>query len=241
MNEQTWNYEWDLESSGEQVNNQKTQNTKMQLEQISMFPTSAYVIKNPNFLETVSSISDEYIQKVRDKQPLNELYPVYMSDNYSNDERLKDFTEFVGSVCWNVLESQGYAMNNFGVAFNEMWTQQHYKHSMMEQHTHGFGSVISGFYFLQCPEGSSHIIFHDPRPAKVITNLPEKDATQLTHASLMMNIKPEPGLLVFTNSWVPHSFTKHAGTQPLKFVHFNLSVIPVSKNIQNTEDSVEII
>jgi hypothetical protein len=46
-----------------------------------------------------------------------------------------------------------------------------------------------------------------------------------TPASKMINFTPKPGLMVFANSWLAHSFTRHAAELPIKFVHFNLTVI----------------
>jgi len=34
-------------------------------------------------------------------------------------------------------------------------------------------------------------------------------------------------MMIFANSWLAHSFTRHAADLPIKFVHFNLAVIPV--------------
>jgi hypothetical protein len=45
-----------------------------------------------------------------------------------------------------------------------------------------------------------------------------------TPASRLINFKPEPGMLIFTNSWLAHSFTRHAAKKPIQFVHFNLAV-----------------
>ena len=45
-----------------------------------------------------------------------------------------------------------------------------------------------------------------------------------TEASDMINFEPKPGMLVFTNAWLPHSFGRHAAKKPIKFVHFNLGV-----------------
>jgi hypothetical protein len=106
----------------------------------------------------------------------------------------------------------------------EMWTQEHHKHSSMDQHTHGYGSQIVGFYFLEAPENSSRVVFHDPRMGKVQIDLPESDSNNATVASKMINFEPKPGLMIFANAWLAHSFTRHANDKPIKFVHFNLSV-----------------
>ena len=59
---------------------------------------------------------------------------------------------------------------------------------------------------------------------KSLIDLPETDVNQATIASKMINFEPKPGLAIFTNAWLAHSFTRHASSKPLKFVHFNLTV-----------------
>ena len=196
-----------------------------QLEQYHYFPSIVYSIKKPEFLEVVKTVSDEYLAKRKEEQKeIDDIYPVVMTDSFYADSRIEEFSNYVGQTAWNILQNQGYAMEQFNTQFTEMWTQEHHKHSLMEQHIHGYGSQIIGFYFLETPENCSRVIFHDPRPAKVQINLPEADITQAMPASTMINFLPEPGMLLFTNSWLPHSFGRHAADKPIKFVHFNLSI-----------------
>jgi uncharacterized protein (TIGR02466 family) len=171
-------------------------------------------------------VSEENLEVRRKDADLNEIYPVYMTDNFFGDPRMAEFTQFVGATAWNILNEQGYAMQGKAVQFTEMWTQEHYKHSAMDAHVHGYGSQIVGFYFLETPEGGSNVVFHDPRAAKVQIDLPEQDMNMATPASKMINFTPKPGMMIFANSWLMHSFTRHAANLPIKFVHFNLAVIP---------------
>jgi uncharacterized protein (TIGR02466 family) len=196
-----------------------------QLEQYYYFPSIVYSIKKPEFLEIVKTVSDEYLAKRREEQKeIDDIYPVVMTDSFYADPRVEKFSKYVGQTAWEILQGQGYAMDMFNVQFNEMWTQEHHKHSLMEQHIHGYGSQIIGFYFLETPENCSRVVFHDPKPAKVQINLPELDQSNATPASNMINFLPEPGMLLFTNSWLPHSFGRHAADKPIKFVHFNLTI-----------------
>lgn len=189
------------------------------------FPCPIYLIEKPEFLDAVNAVSEEALAKSREKQgELNEIYPVLMSDSYFNDSRVAPFAEFVGQTAWNILSEQGYAMKDFLVGFTEMWTQEHHKHSAMDQHIHGYGAQIVGFYFLEAPEGSSRVVFHDPRASKLPIDLPETDVSKASIASKMINFEPKPGLLIFANAWLAHSFTRHAADSPIKFVHFNLNV-----------------
>lgn len=207
---------------------QVVQNTQLQV--AYNFPCPIYIIERPDFLEAVSAVSEEALKVQRKERKLDDIYPVYMTGNYFGDTRLTGFSEFVGATAWNILNEQGYAMQDKAVQFTEMWTQEHHKHSAMDAHVHGFGSQIVGFYFLETPENCSHVVFHDPRAAKVQIDLPEQDVNMATPASKAINFTPKPGMMIFANSWLMHSFTRHAANLPIKFVHFNLTVIPAPQS-----------
>lgn len=198
------------------------QNTQLQV--AYHFPCPIYIIERPDFLESVNAVSEEFLVRQHKDQKPDDIYPVLMSGNYFDDPRIAKFAEFVGGTAWNILNEQGYAMQDKVVSFTEMWTQEHHKQSSMDQHTHGYGSQIVGFYFLEAPENSSRVVFHDPRMGKVQIDLPETDPNQATIASKMINFEPKPGMMIFANAWLAHSFTRHAADKPIKFVHFNLAV-----------------
>lgn len=206
------------------------QNTQLQV--AMHFPCPIYLIERPDFLGVVKEVSEEGLAKQRAEQKIDDIYPVMMTGNYFADPRLAAFTEFVGATAWNILSEQGYAMQDKAVSFTEMWTQEHHKHSLMEQHVHGYGAQIVGFYFLEVPDDSTRVIFHDPRMGKVQIDIPEADLTQATIASKMINFTPKPGLMIFSNAWLAHSFSRHSSDKPIKFVHFNLAVIPTPQQTQ---------
>jgi uncharacterized protein (TIGR02466 family) len=196
------------------------------LEPIHCFPTTIYVVKKPQFLNTVRSVVDEYIEKRKSEQGQpNEVYPVYMTDNLFEDDRLDDFCSYIGSSAWDILSGQGYNMNGLSTTFTEMWGQHHHKYSGMDQHVHPYGSQIIGFYFIRTPKDCSAATFHDPRAGKVQTSLPEFDNSKITQASNIINIAPEEGTMILTNAWLPHSFTRNGSEDPMTFIHFNLSVV----------------
>ena len=148
-----------------------------QLEQYHYFPSIVYSVKKPEFLDIVKTVSDELLAKRRKEQKeIDDIYPVVMTNNFYDDPRVEEFSKYIGQTAWNILQSQGYAMDQFNTQFTEMWTQEHHKHSLMEQHIHGYGSQIIGFYFLETPENCSRVVFHDPKPGKVQINLPESDS-----------------------------------------------------------------
>lgn len=201
------------------------------LNPINLFPTTIYLIKKPEFLESVKKVSDDHLSKSSGEMTV-------MTGNYSLDESIKDFSVFVSQTAWNILYSQGYAVESLVTFFTEMWTQEHNKFSSMDYHVHGNGAQISAFYFLDVPKEGCRLVFHDPRPGKVIVALPSKDDTQILPSSQHVLMNVEEGMLVFTNAWLPHSFTRNLSDSPTRFVHMNLSVT-IKPDL--TPEAVEVV
>jgi uncharacterized protein (TIGR02466 family) len=197
-----------------------------EIEQVYCFPTCVYVVKKPQFLEVAKTVVYENIEKKKAEQcVVNDVYPVCMTDSLLEDTRIDALCEYIGRSAWEILANQGYDMSKFSTTFTEMWAQHHYKYSGMDQHVHPYGAQIVGFYFVKVPNNGSIAVFHDPRSGKVQIGLPEANNTQITGASSMINVVPEEGMLIFANSWLPHSFTRNQSEDPMTFIHFNLGVI----------------
>jgi hypothetical protein len=194
------------------------------LDELHYFSTPIYITRQPQFLDTVREIALDSIKTLHGKNKPDKLYPVRMSGNMLEDPRLSEFAGFVGQTGWNILSSQGYAMEQFNTTFTELWCQEHYQTSSMDYHAHPGGNYLVGFYFLDVPEGTPHAVIHDPRPARMMLDLPQQDANQATLASTMINFKPEPCMLMIAPSWLPHSFGRNPVKAPFRFVHFNLAV-----------------
>ena len=196
-----------------------------QLDVFNYFPTTIYSIKKPDYLDKVRQVSSEALTKRRKEQPkLDPIYPVYQTENLFNNPGMSDFTNYVGATAWNILQSQGYDMTNKAVHFLEMWCQEHHRHSSMDEHVHGFGAQLVGFYFLDVPKDGQRVVVSDPRSGKKQINLPETNMANVTYASNSINFMPEPGLLFFANAWLPHSFSKNASSKPMRFIHFTIGV-----------------
>ena len=206
-----------------------------------LFPTMVYRIEKPEFLEAVKTVCMEQLEKVKAEKKLNDVYPVHMTGNINFDPRVLDFANFVAQVGWDILADQGYNVKDLGTYFTEMWCQEHYKHSLMEQHVHGAGSQIVGFYFLDCPKDCSRVLFHDPKAGKVQGGVYEENVNTHTPASNIVNFVPKEGSLILTNAWLPHSFTRHMSKKPMRFVHFNISLAPNQATQTTCKSSAEVI
>lgn len=188
-----------------------------------------YTIKKPDLLDEVGSAVTESLDRAKAARPLNEVYPVYMTETLSGNAKTAKLEQFIAESAWAILNDQGYMMDSFETFVSEFWAQEHHKHSGMEQHVHPYGVVLSGFYFLKTPEQGCMAEIHDPRPGKVQASLPPRDPSKVTQANNSLLIKPEPGLMVFTNAWLPHSFTRNESNEPVTFIHFNVSVRPAQQ------------
>jgi uncharacterized protein (TIGR02466 family) len=214
---------------------------EVRIEASEYFQTAIYVVKAPQFLDVTRSVVTENLSvKKKEIKKLNEIYPLIMTDNLFSDLRTSELSQFIAQIAWTILDGQGYAMQELSAYLTDFWCQEHHKHSGMEQHVHGYGAQLSGFYFIDVPKDSSRVLFHDPKAGKVQINLREKDMSQATYASNVINFAPEAGTCMFANSWLAHSFTRHAANKPMRFIHFNVSVQPVAPTACAAHD-VEVI
>ena len=209
---------------------------EIKFERWDYFSTPVYIHHNTDFLKSVKSVSKKYYDKIKRDVPLNPIYPSYQTENFFHEEEISDFTNFILNQSWNILYSQGYHMDDKEILFDSMWLQHHKKFSSMEYHTHNYGVQLVGFYFLKCPPNSPRIFIHDNRAGKIQSHIPERDGSQLSDASSIINFVPQEGMLFITNSWVPHSFERNSTDEPFEFVHFNLFV-----NYKGVEQNTPII
>jgi len=149
----------------------------------NFFPTTVYTIIKTEFLESVNLVANEALDNVKKDHELNETYPAVMSTGMMGDTRIRTFEKFIADSAWTVLNTQGYNMSQYQTYVSELWCQEHFRFSGMEEHVHPYGVLLSGFYFLETPQDGPMINVHDPRPGKVQASLPERDNMKVTHAS----------------------------------------------------------
>lgn len=195
----------------------------LQLEVHNYFVTPLYAIQQDQFLAPVRRLVNRVMGQTNKRQ-LNPLYPLRQSHQLYKEGEIQEFIDYIGHTSAHILASQGVNMDLYSVEYHELWCQEHHKHSAMEYHAHSYGSQIVGFYFLDVPRDSGMLCFHDPRAGKQQTTLREVNPSIATMSSNMINIEAREGLMIFTNAWLAHSFTRHGGSKPLRFMHFNLGV-----------------
>lgn len=205
-----------------------------------MFSSPIYVFEEKKFLQNIDNLCETYLKTakknneklVKDREKLfnkkiKDFGLAHSSENMYNDKNFKELCNFIGNISVDILSKQGFDLTNHRVDFTEMWVQEFSLNGGGHHDTHiHYNNHISGFYFLKCSEKTSFPIFHDPRPAAMMSKLPVKNAEENNLAISSARIFPKPGTFIFFNSYLPHQYVVDPGIEPFKFIHFNLQALP---------------
>ena len=211
------------------------------LNTISLFDTFVYQAYLPEYLEDKDFMAacNEHTNKAIDeaKESINKRHKklnteikdhgmsYHSGPELYKDERFGDFELLIRSTGKNILEDQGFDLSNHTIDYTEMWIQKFAFEGGGHQDTHiHWDNHISGFYFVEASDRTSRPVFHDPRPGRMMLNLPIKDHSKLCPAMERQAVPVEPGTLLLFNSWLPHQFSVDNGVDPFRFIHFNLQV-----------------
>ena len=209
------------------------------LKTTSLFDTLIYQAELPKYLDNKDFmvVCDEHTDKaIADaKQSIDERHKKFNAHikdhgmSYHSgpklyeDDRLHEFELLVRNTGRNILTDQGFDLSNHTLDYTEMWIQKFAYEGGGHQDTHvHWDNHISGFYFVECSERTSKPIFHDPRPGRMMLNLPIKNHSKLCPAMERQIVNVKPGTLLLFNSWLPHQFSVDKGIDPFRFIHFNL-------------------
>jgi uncharacterized protein (TIGR02466 family) len=210
-----------------------------QLNSSIYFSSPVYSIEIPEWVDDANKVCDKYIKiakennkkniKEREKKlgkKIGDHGMSYHSTSLVGDPALKELQEYIGSTSWNVLDHMGYDLTNYELFWTEFWVQEFGEKGggHHEGHIH-YDNHISGFYFLKCSDKTSMPVFHDPRPAKLITQLPLKNEKEITLGTDKIHYKPKPGTMIFIPAYLTHEYIVDAGIEDFRFIHFNLQAV----------------
>ena len=211
----------------------------MQLQLEEYFKCPIWWADQPKFVNKLNKASDPYIKisQKNSKKQINErnkkfgdkgdMGNVFHSTTLVGDPKFNDLIKYIGATAHNLLDEMGFDLKDYQVFTTEMWVQEFAKkggghHTL---HTHWNGH-ISGFYFLKASERTSMPVFEDPRAGNVMNLLPEKDKTNISHATSQIHFKVKPGRMIFFPSYMPHLYSVDMGYEPFRFIHWNCQAIP---------------
>ena len=207
----------------------------------SFFSSCVYVEEDNSWLAYLNKLSDPYINEaIENNKKLfinnKDFGLTHHSISLMGDVNFLKFIQFISKRSYSILDEQGHDLKDYSLALRDLWVQEFSKDGggNHDTHTHSNGHV-SGFYFLKCSDKTSFPIFHDPRPGKMMIQLPEKDINKITDASEKILFRLKPGTFVFFNSYLGHEFVVDHGIEPFRFIHFNIQAVPkqlINNNIK---------
>jgi uncharacterized protein (TIGR02466 family) len=209
------------------------------LEFKSYFETPIYVGSIPELVEAMNKASDKFIIEAKDrnkkiikerdkimKKKLGDFGLSHHSISLEGVPQFEILQNYVTNRSKEILDHMGYDLTNYILKWTEFWVQEFSEKGGChhEGHIH-YDSHVSGFYFLKCSDKTSVPIFHDPRPAKIMAQLPLKNASEVSFGNPLINFKPVPGTLIMFPSFLEHEFSLDLGIEPFRFIHFNLQAV----------------
>jgi uncharacterized protein (TIGR02466 family) len=149
---------------------------------------------------------------------------VIQTYNLTSDPELSFLSTYFRDTAVEILHKQGYRTDLHDFYTSSMWGQEFGCYGSNLLHVHG-NTLMTGFYFLETPEGGPYPIFEDPRPAKLMCDLPLRDHENIYVATPGVHFNNvAPGSLLVANSWLPHRFQMSQSEKSAKFIHFTLSM-----------------
>jgi uncharacterized protein (TIGR02466 family) len=219
------------------------------------FATPIYYMHKGEWLKDLIKLTDPYIQ-IAKKNTISLIEErnkklggdkkdhgfVHHSTSLINRPGFKTLEEWIQATTWNLLNDQGYDLRNYKIFITELWVQEFAEiggghHTL---HTH-FNGHMSGFYFLKASEKTSFPVFGDPRPGKIMNDLPQKDPNAITSANSEVFYSVRPGSLIIFNSYLPHLYGIDNGYEPFRFIHFNCRAVPINDVLTHYgEDKIDL-
>jgi len=181
------------------------------------FPAVVYREEHPEWVDYTKQIAQKYY----DVTPENGV--LEQTTHMANDPDLKFLVDYLLASADTILREQGYAMDRYELYLSGLWGQEVKCHGSTNIHVHR-NSQISGWFFLETPEGGSYPVYHDPRMNKQMIELDYEYSPELTNASTQVHFNNvKAGTVLFANSWMQHQLTQNHATTETKSIHFIVS------------------
>jgi uncharacterized protein (TIGR02466 family) len=166
---------------------------------VSLFPTIIGGCVNVPLAKKVLPFAKEVLGNQQNLTNYWNYKNTYSNFNIPRTSVYKELESFILDVSRSFTNSHGFfsKTNDIELFFSDMGIGDYHS-----THAHPLSS-FSGVFYLNVPENSSSIRFHDPRPYKDFTSY-SLSQNYLTH-----DINPQVGLFLIWQSWIPHEVLKN--------------------------------
>jgi uncharacterized protein (TIGR02466 family) len=191
------------------------------MDSIYLFPTQVFHLDLPDPTDLNTNL-------LRSVDLLKLTDPGVVKSNvkgwHSDDKILlhhPDFAELLAIVNGAVIEACSDLKWNINLRVSNCWITVSPPGASNTAHTHP-GSILSGVYYIQAPTGSSPLVLHDPRSAKVHCIPQGQPATPSTADKISLEVKT--GRLFLFPGWLTHSVAGNTTEKDRVVFSFNMIV-----------------
>lgn len=194
------------------------------MEGFAYFPSLVYRDEKPEWVDfTLKTVQKYYDQTLQDRPAEQKDWPLLQTAHLANDPDLKFLCDYLLASARMLLQDQGYDVDKYELYLSGLWGQDVMCNGGTNVHVHK-NSQISGWLFLETPEGGAYPVFFDPRMNKPMVELDFVQGDNITNATSAVHFKNViPGTVLFSNSWLQHQLTSNPTNKQTKTVHFIVS------------------
>jgi hypothetical protein len=187
------------------------------MERYDYFPSSVYRDEQPEWVDYTKQVVQTYYDTVASNNTVDQTH--YMANN----PKLRFLADYFLLSAEAILREQGYDVDKYVLYLAGMWGQDLKCNGSTDVHIHK-SSQISGWFFLETPEGGSYPVYHEPRMNKQMIELDYVQGPALTSASSLVHFNNvKPGTVIMANSWMRHQLTYNTSKEQTKSIHFVVS------------------
>lgn len=187
------------------------------MERFEYFPSCVYRDEQPEWVGYARQVVQKYYDAVASDTTLDQ------TAHMANDPELKFLVDYLLLAADAILREQGYAVDRYELYVSGLWGQDVKCLGGTNVHVHK-NSQLSGWFFLETPEGGAYPVYHDPRMNKQMVELDYAQGTELTNASSQVHFtNVKPGTVLIANSWMQHQLTQNNAQSETKSIHFMIS------------------
>lgn len=184
------------------------------MEAFAYFPSVVYRDEKPEWVHSTLQAVYPFLNDAQNNE--NDLC---QTCNLANDASFAPIARYIQNCAVDILRDQGYFVDKYEF-FVSMWGQKINKNEGTMPHVHK-NSQLSGWYFLEIPEGGAYPIYHDTRSTKAMVELDYALGKEITNATKYIHFNNvHPGTILFANSWLTHQLAASNSDTPTIAVHF---------------------
>lgn len=188
------------------------------MQSFAYFPALVYRDERPDLAEELLPSCVQHLDSVR-----REGYSIYQTGSVEHDPTFRRVADYLLLSGVKMLRDQGYAVERYDFYLAGLWVQELGVGAGTNVHVHK-NSQVSGWMFIDAPQGGAYPVYHDTRANKAMIELdfaPSDEVTNATNSIHFNNV--QSGTVLFSNSWMQHQLVGGGADTPTRCLHFIIS------------------